>query len=544
MPARNGNTPLTASIQRIFAAHRTAERTGIPVDDVLAQEAERGALTRRNVLKGATILGAAGLVGVTGDRLSASAATVTGSGNNTPSVVIIGAGLAGLRAAHWLYTVKGVRSTIYEGNTRAGGRCWSLRDYFDDGAVVEHGGAFINKDHSGIRSLANSLGLKLVKADGGSYQAQGDKYYIDGAEYLYSTAKDDWAAVWQTFKNALQSAPFSQTFDNNTPAGVAIDNMTVNEWIAGNIPGGLSSKFGKLMQSNVIAEYGLDPDQQSALNLIYLLGWNTQSTLEPINGADERFVVEGGNDQIVTGLIAALPAGTIQYGKKLIAVKTQNDGSVTCSFQSGNTISDVTAGKVILALPFTTLRDCDLTQSGFSSLKKRAITEMDLGANAKLHVQVRTRPWVAQGYGGSSYTNMSGYQCGWDDTAASPLPKGVFNFFPGGRQVTSGWTGQAFGPGPATQVTAYLAQVEPVFPGMTAAYTGKSYRDVWHLNEWTKGAYTCPKPGQYTSLLGVGAVRSGNVHFAGEHTSTEFFGFLNGAVESGERAGKEVVGIA
>ncbi|MGO4105301.1 flavin monoamine oxidase family protein [Leifsonia sp. YAF41] len=544
MPARNGNTPLTGSIQRIFAAHRVSENTGIPVDEVLEREPERGELTRRSVLKGATILGAAGLVSVTGDRLSASAATTAGSGNNVPSVVIVGAGLAGVRAAHWLYTVKGVRSTIYEGNTRAGGRCYSLTNYFDDGAVVEHGGAFINTDHNATRNLANSLGLTLKEANGGSYGSFGDKYYIDGANYLYSTAKDDWASVWQTFKSALQSAPATQTFDNHTAAGVAIDNMTVNEWIAGNIPGGLSSKFGKLMQSNVIAEYGLDPDQQSALNLIYLLGWNTQSALEPINGADERFIVEGGNDQIVAGMIAELPAGTIQYGKKLVAVKTLSNGSVTCSFQSGNTISDVNAGKVILALPFTTLRDCDLSQSGFSALKKRAISEMDLGANAKLHVQVSSRPWVAQGYGGSSYTNISGYQCGWDDTAATSTTKGVFNFFPGGRQVTSGWTGQPFGPGSATQVAAYLAQVEPVFPGMTAAYTGKSYRDVWHLNPWSKGSYTCPKPGQYTSLFGVATVRSGNVHFAGEHTSVDFFGFLNGAVESGERAGREVVGIA
>lgn len=79
---------------------------------------------------------------------------------------------------------------------------------------------------------------------------------------------------------------------------------------------------------------------------------------------------------------------------------------------------------------------------------------------------------------------------------------------------------------------------------MTAAYTGKSYRDAWHLNPWSKGAYTCQRPGQYTSLFGVGTVRAGNVHFAGEHTSVEYYGFLNGAVESGERAAREVVGIA
>ena len=87
---------------------------------------------------------------------------------------------------------------------------------------------------------------------------------------------------------------------------------------------------------------------------------------------------------------------------------------------------------------------------------------------------------------------------------------------------------------------AYLAQADAIFPGTRAAYTGRNYRDAWLLNPWSKGAYTCPTPGQYTTLFGVGKEREGNVFFAGEHTSDEYFGYLNGAVESGERAAKEV----
>ena len=116
--------------------------------------------------------------------------------------------------------------------------------------------------------------------------------------------------------------------------------------------------------------------------------------------------------------------------------------------------------------------------------------------------------------------------------------------FTGGSQVINGWTGAAFGPAPASQVTAFLNQIEPIFPGVTAAYSGvqrrtAAYRDLWRLNPWTKGADTCQKPGQYTTIFGNGAASEGNVHFAGEHTSVDFFGYLNGAVESGERSAKE-----
>ena len=540
--ARNGRTPLTAQIRHTLWAHAESQRTGVPVEEVLASRRAPGTMAgaagadgmpRRDVLRAAGVLGLAGAATALAGRQSRAAPL-------GPRVAIVGAGLAGLRAAHWLWKVKGIASTVYEGNTRPGGRCYSLRDHFSNGYVVEHGGALINTDHNAIRNLASSLGLQLDPVYGGSYSGWVDRYWIDGADYPYDAANADWGQVWHAMKNSLKAAPYCQTFDSWTAAGRAIDDQTVDDWLEANVPGGLSSRFARLMQSNVLAEYGLDPEQQSALNLVYLLGWNGQNSLDPINGADEKYSVRGGNDQIVTRMIAELPSGTVKYGQRLTAVKALADGRVRLSFESGAMVTDVSADKAILALPFTTLRDCDLTQSGFSATKLQAIDEQGLGANAKLHIEVSRRPWVEQGYGGAAYTNKEQFQCGWDDTADQPLPGGVFNFFPGGSQVSTGWAGPAFGVAPPAQVATYLAQLEPIFPGTTAAYTGRSYRDFWHANPWSKGAYTALRPGQYTRIFGAGALREGNVHFAGEHTSVLFFGYLNGAVESGERAAKEV----
>ena len=141
-----------------------------------------------------------------------------------------------------------------------------------------------------------------------------NKYRIDGADYPYDEANADWGQVYNAMRNALRSAPYPQTFDNHTDAGIALDNMTVNQWLDANVPGGLSSRFAKLMQSNAVAEYGLDPDQQSALNLVYLLGWNSQNSLDPLNGSDEKYTVHGGNDQIVSRMIDQLPAGRSSTG--------------------------------------------------------------------------------------------------------------------------------------------------------------------------------------------------------------------------------------
>ncbi|MEV0155509.1 NAD(P)/FAD-dependent oxidoreductase [Micromonospora sp. NPDC050686] len=495
-------------------------------------------LSRRKLLGGAAAVGATAVASAAGlPRPAAAAAAPTAP----PSVTIVGAGLAGIRAAHWLYKVKGIRAAVYEGSSRIGGRCYSLRGFFDDGVVVEHGGAFINTEHNTIRNLANSLGLSLRNANGGNQPPGGDRYWIDGADYPYSAANADWGQVYQAFKAAQQSAPYPQTYANHTPAGLALDNQTVNQWLAANVPGGLSSRFAKLMQSNVVAEYGLDPDQQSALNLIYLLGWNGPNSLAPLTGGDEKYTIIGGNDQLLTGMAGQLPAGTVTLDRKLVAVKANANGSVTCTFRAGNTYTDVTSDKVILALPFTTLRECDLSKAGFSTVKMRSVNEFDLGSNAKIHLQFTGRPWVTQGYGGSTYTNVAGFQCAWDDTVNQPTSTGVLCEFPGGSQTTA-WTGAAFGAAPAAQVTSFLNQLEPIYPGITAAYNGRAYRDAWPLNPWSKGAYSAQKPGQYTRFFGIEGVREGNVHFAGEHTSIEYFGYLNGAVESGERAAKEVAG--
>jgi monoamine oxidase len=437
---------------------------------------------------------------------------------------------------------------VYEADERIGGRCWTLRDHFASGQIVEHGGAFINTDHNALRNLVNSLGLSLYEVNGGNQSPYGDVYWASGL-YTYEQASTDWAAAWRTFKDALAAAPYPQTYFAKTAAGMALDRMTVDQWIDANIAGGTSGRFGAIMRSNSIAEYGLDPGEQSALNLVYLLGWNPQNSLDPINGADERFAVVGGNDQIITRMAEQLPEGAIRRGHVLEAVARRADGTASLTFRVDRKSVTVNADKVILALPFTTLRGVDRRGAGLSPLKERAITELGLGTNGKIHVQFNSRPWLAAGYGGATYSPIHEYQCAWDDTVNQPgtpggpitaLSPGILCYFPGGSATSVGWKGSTFGTAPDAQVTEFLSWVERVFPGVTGAYNGLAWRDAWHLHPWSRGAYTCPRPGQYTGLFGIPELPEGPFHFAGEHTSNYYYGFLNGAVEAGERAAKEV----
>ena len=243
----------------------------------------------------------------------------------------------------------------------------------------------------------------------------------------------------------------------------------------------------------------------------------------------------GGNDQIPARMAAAL-AGQITTGAELTAVRRTSAGGYTLTIRQGSGSKTVAADKLVLALPFSILRrSVDLSRAGFSSLKLRAIREQGMGTNSKLHVQFATRHWNRLGSNGETFSDR-GYQNTWDVTRAQPGPTGILVDYTGGQ------VGASFGSGtPQQRAAQFLAQLEPVLPGITAQWNGRATIDFWPAYEWTRGSYSYYKVGQYTSFAGIEPRQEGNAHFCGEHTTIDFQGYLNGAVETGERAAREVL---
>jgi monoamine oxidase len=251
--------------------------------------------------------------------------------------------------------------------------------------------------------------------------------------------------------------------------------------------------------------------------------------------SNEKYHVDGGNDQIVARMADQL-AGQINVGQELVAIKQNTNGTFTLTFKNGRASSDVIADKVILTIPFSILRDSvDCKRAGFSSLKKTAIAELGMGTNSKMFVQFTDRHWNALGSNGETFAD-TGYQNTWEVTIGQAGNSGILVNYTGGNY------GATFGSGtPTSRAQQFLSQIEPVLPGITPKWNGKAYIENWPGNRWTKGSYSFWKVGQYTKFAGVERERSGNCHFAGEHTSVDFQGYLNGAVESGERAANEVL---
>ncbi len=461
-----------------------------------------------------------------------------------PRVVIVGAGLAGLRCAHMLWTEAAIPSTVYEAATdHVGGRCWSLRGFFDNGLVTEHGGSFINGDESAIRVLARNLGLEELAVDGGDLPGGSEVFWVDGALYSYADANADWNAIgYRTFLEANEAAPWPQTHTRHTAEGRRLDSFSVPEWLDA-VGIGANSRFGRLMQQNAVSEFGGDPGDQSALNLLSLLPSANGHSLDPLPGYDEKYVIAGGNDQIVTKMLEALPSGTVRQGHTLIQIARTGDGAYACTFATpGGTLTQ-TADYLVLTLPFRMLREVDLLQAGFSPLKMTAIRELGFGSIGKIHVQLSSKPWVPLGYAGGAYSDLASFGVVWDDSVHLG-PDGapaLMTIYSGAGVSESRLTcpaHAAHGAAPAGDVDWFVGEVEQLYPGVREAYMGRAFEDNWPSSPHHRGALAYWKVGQVTGFSGAEGEREGNALFAGEHTSTRGTGFMNSAVVSGERAAR------
>jgi len=501
------------------------------VEEAVAKIAdEQTKTTRRKFLKGAgaTVVGAS-LLGRLAEPGNARGAPPPGT-----RIVVVGAGLAGLTCAYRLQQA-GYAAQIFEASGRIGGRCYTGRGDFADGQIYEHGGELIDSNHIEMKQLAQELGFTLDNLYTSETNGTEQLGYFFGQPYTFTQMTNDLKVIWQQIHSDISAAGYPTHYNSYTTRGQQLDQMTLYQWIENYVPGGHNSPLGQMLDVAYNIEYGAETTVQSSLNMLYLLGYTGPGQFRTFGKSNEKFHVHGGNDQVATTLAARL-GSQITTNTPLTAIKLNNDGTYTLTFANGSGSITRVADQVVLALPFSLLRSVDFSKAGFNQVKTWAINELGMGTNSKVHVQFNSRFWRDQGCTGETYSD-TGYQNTWEVSRAQPGNSGILVWYTGGKP------GVAVGNSTVqTQVQKnFLPQIEPVLPGATAQWNGKAVRDYWTGYAWTKGSYSYWKAGQYTRFSGAEYEQSGNVHFAGEHTSQDFQGYLQGAVQTGERAASEIL---
>ncbi|TMC52101.1 MAG: FAD-dependent oxidoreductase [Chloroflexi bacterium] len=543
-------SPLLTRLQALFDDFEEAERTGRSLEAV-QEERHHMRLTRRDFLKatGATV-GAAALSGP-----AAALAATAGRSGTQGRIAIIGGGIAGLNAALTLQDA-GITSTVYEASSRVGGRVHSDTTSWLNGQTSEHCGELIDTKHKTILGLASRFHLSTVDLLAAEPVHSTETDYFAGRYYTASQANVDFGPVWNAIKKDLNSAPFPTLYNSFTQAGFDLDHLSLYDWIETRVPGGHTSRMGQLLDVAYNIEYGNVTTEQSSLNLVYLLGFQPVPGNFRIFGAsDERYHIAGGNERLPQAIAAALAPGAVQLNTALASIARNTDNTYTLSLKTGSVVIQKTFDRVIMAIPFSVLRtmfssDADYRAAGFDPLKQTAITELGYGKNAKLQLQFDNRLWNQPGpWGigtGTSYSD-TGYQNTWDVTRAQDGSTGIMVDYTGGGVPLASFKGD-----PTNQATVnqfaktFLSQIEPVFPGITAQWNGKATLDVPLANPFLLGSYSYWKVGQYTLFSGYEKARqpnptTGKCHFAGEHCSNSFQGFMEGGAEEGARAANEIL---
>ena len=195
---------------------------------------------------------------------------------------------------------------------------------------------------------------------------------------------------------------------------------------------GVTGWMRELIDVAYVTEYGLEAGEQSALNFLFLIGTGDLKDTETfalLGESDERYKVRGGNQQIVDEL-ARRVAPQIRPLHRLEAIRSKGQG-FTLTFQTEGKVIEEDADVVVLTVPFSILRDVKM-QVDLPPVKTKAIRELGYGANAKVLVGFRSRPWEKLGYSGATYSDEM-FQLAWANSLLQPGVAGGLTLYSGGK---------------------------------------------------------------------------------------------------------------
>jgi monoamine oxidase len=373
---------------------------------------------------------------------------------------------------------------------------------------------------------------------------RGTAWFVDGRPVDEAEIADGLRAI--AHRIVADAERVDADFDRLAPR---FDRLTAKAYLDQHA-GLIHAPFARQLLENAIrTEYGAEPERSSALQLLFLLPTVRGKAVELLAYSDEAFVVREGSGRLPERMAARL-GEQVRLNMPLIGLTEAGAGyELTFAGGADGAVKRAQADLVILALPFTTLRRVKLALR-LPALLRRCIDEVDLGLNEKVFAGYRERVWHREdGFALELWADGGlDFPLVWDDSQRQPDRRhGVLNFFVGGEQVAPALAG-----GTAAVGRGFVAQLDRALPGTAGFATGNYLRTRWTREPYTRGAYTNFAPGQYTRFAAYRWIEAddpdervevgfGHLLLVGEHTSDEYYGFMNGGVQTGRLAAEAVL---
>ena len=446
-----------------------------------------------------------------------------------PKIAIIGAGLAGLSAAYHLKKA-GLYATVYEASNRIGGRVLTAHGALAESLVTELGGELINSDHDDMKALIEEFGLSLFdRSKIKEENVPETNYYFESKAWTEEELVKLLGPICAVI--AKDAALIEKDYDKYGPS---LDELSVKDYLDKHNDKLTHPVARALLEAGIRVEFGMEPHESSALQLLYNLPVVEDENLDLLSESDEIFAVTGGSDRIIVALKNALPE-QIVTGQALVQIR-DNESGYALTFSSGK-VEQV--DYVVMAIPFTAMRHIKNEVKIPANLRS-FILEATLGRNEKVIAGFNTRAWrTPQGFSGEVWAG-DGFEEAWDSSARQPeIPSGTLTFFLGGETAMSATMHTA-----EDNAAALVSSLETYLPGIAPAANKRALQTEWIKNPYTNGSYSTFRPGQLTAfgdyfwIDGESEderqdVRVGNLFFIGEHLSDSSYGFMNGAAETG-----------
>ncbi|XP_043988544.1 amine oxidase [flavin-containing] [Gambusia affinis] len=455
--------------------------------------------------------------------------TMTAPGNNY-DVVVIGAGISGLSAAK-LLKASGLNPVVLEARNRVGGRTFTVRN--KETKWVDLGGAYIGPTQNRILRLAKEYGIKTYKVNEQEHLV----HYVNGKSYPFKGSFPpmwnpivymDFNNLFRTLDEMGQEIPREAPW--RAPRALEWDNMTMQQLFNKICWTSAVRRFATLFVNvNVTSE----PHEVSALWFLWYVKQcgGTMRIFSTTNGGQERKFA-GGSSQISECMAKELgdrvklqsPVYRIDQTGEMVVVETVNKETYTARY-------------VVVATPPALNLKMHFNPE-LPPLRNQLIYRVPMGCVIKCMVYYKENFWRKKGYCGTMVIEEEGAPIGLtlDDTKPDGTVPAIMGFILARKcRKLADLTKEERLRRICEIYSRVLGSEEALHP---VHYEEKN----WCEEEYSGGCYTAYfPPGTLTQFGRVLREPVGRLYFAGTETASEWSGYMEGAVQAGERAAREVL---